>query len=72
MKKVISIIASVALFVATVLAVLSVFRDVYRAGIRHALYDSEIWFLDEEMRFDQYELHVLIDDEWYHPTMYIG
>lgn len=59
--------------VGIILAVLALVVGAYRAGVYHAMVDSEFWILefDDHEPYD-YEVHVLIDGDWYTHGIWVG
>ena len=60
--------------VGILLAVLALVVGAYRAGVHHAMVDSEFWVLEYDAGTDGYDyiVHVLIDDNWYEHGIYVG
>lgn len=59
--------------VGILLAVLALMVGAFRAGIRHAINDSEFWILEftKDEKYD-YNVHVLVDGTWYEHGLWVG
>ena len=56
-----------------ILAVLALIVGAFKAGVYHAMVDSEFWILefDDADPYD-YAVHVLIDGTWYEHGLWVG
>ena len=56
-----------------IVAILLGLFGAYRAGVHHAMVDSEFWILefDDASPYD-YRVHVLIDGDWYEHGIWVG
>lgn len=59
--------------VGIILAVLALVVGAYRAGVYHAMVDSEFWILEftKDEKYD-YNVHVLVDGTWYEHGLWVG
>ena len=66
MKKLIAVVG-------ILLVVLALMVGAFRAGVHHAMVDSEFWILefDNHDPYD-YAVHVLIDGDWYEHGIWVG
>ena len=66
MKKLVMVIG-------ILLTVIVLMVGAFRAGVYHAMVDSEFWILEfEDYSPYDYRVHVLIDGDWYEHGIYVG
>ncbi len=66
MRKLVAVIS-------ILLAIMALVVGAFKAGVHHAMVDSEFWILefDDASPYD-YAVHVLIDGDWYEHGIYVG
>jgi len=57
-----------------VILILAALFGAYKFGVHRALYGSEYWILEleaDDSRYD-YNIHILLDGQWYQHGIYVG